>query len=75
MERVFAKEWEKQNTDIWGKPNGRGALDYLMAEDPNNPMGEVTDRDRIVAATVIQWLGSPVGMCFIRKCLEKDGSC
>ena len=61
-EQIFAEVWEDQNTQ-----NGecRGILDYLLAKDPNHPMGEVTDRDREVAATVIQWLGSPVGQSFL----------
>ena len=47
--------------------DGRGVLDYLLAEDSNYPKGEVTERDRKVAATVIQWLGSPVGQSFLSK--------
>jgi hypothetical protein len=65
MEEIFAQAWEKQNLSIHGKPDGRGTLDYLLAKDSNSPNGEVTDRDREVAATVIQWLGSPVGQGFV----------
>ena len=36
------------------------------------PKGEVTERDKVVAATVIQWLGSPVGQFFIGNVLEKQ---
>lgn len=61
LEESFAVAWEKMNTNVSGREDGRGVLDYLLAENPNEPMGEVTDRDREVAATVIQWLGSPVG--------------
>jgi hypothetical protein len=53
-------------SQIDGRPNGRGTLDYLLAKDCNFPNGEVTARDREVAATVIQWLGSSVGQCFLR---------
>lgn len=59
------------NIDFAGRVNGRGTLDYMLAEIPNEPRGEVTARDRVVAATVIQWLGSPVGRCFLRDMLEK----
>ena len=31
----------------------------------------VTDRDRIVAATLIQWMGSNVGRCFLRELVEQ----
>ena len=72
VERIFAEVWEERNTH--GK-----ILDYLLAEDNNRPCGEVTDRDRMVAATVIQWLGSSVGDNFlgdvaIRIIEEAEGS-
>ena len=75
-ERIFAEEWEKKNTSEYfsnGKPflNGRGTLDYLLADDNNNPCGEVSDRDREVAATVIQWLGSNVRMSFLNSAKER----
>jgi hypothetical protein len=69
LELSFAQAWEKMNTNVSGREDGRGVLDYLLAEDPNDPRGEVTERDREVAATVIQWLGSPVGQGFIREVL------
>jgi hypothetical protein len=72
LERLYAEEWERQNTSVMaGLPNGSQTLDYLLAEEPNNPMGEVTDRDREVAATVIQWLGSSVGHGFIEDVKRK----
>jgi hypothetical protein len=66
LEKKFARAWEEQNIAKSGTPDGRGWLDYLLAKDNNCPMGEVTARDREVAATVIQWLGSPVGQSFLR---------
>ena len=72
MEKKFAEAWEQENTNESGKPDGRGVLDYLMADDPNFPRREVSPRDRKVAATVIQWLGSPVGRCFLRDVLELE---
>ena len=65
LERTFAKAWEEINTDARGNLKSSGTLDYLLAEETNKPRGEVTDRDRMVAATVIQWLGSPVGQSFL----------
>jgi len=34
---------------------------------------KATERDRTVAATVIQWLGSAVGLSFLREALERCG--
>jgi hypothetical protein len=66
LEKKFAMAWEKQNVSAFtDKPDGKGTLDYLLAKDCNLPAGEVTARDREVAATVIQWLGSPVGQSFL----------
>ena len=66
IEKLFAETWEDQN-----RATG-GTLDYLLAKDPNHPAGEVTPRDREVAATVIQWLGSPVGQNFLKDTLKSD---
>jgi hypothetical protein len=71
LEKVFAEKWEKLNTDHLGQLDGFGTLDYMLAEDNNHPRGEVTDRDREVTATVIQWLGSPIGQSFVRECLVR----
>jgi len=65
LEKLFAESWDEINTASPGRRDGYGTLDYLLAEDPNRPCGEVTDRDRVVAATVVQWLGSPVGQSFL----------
>lgn len=59
-EERFAKAWEQFD----------GAnLDYLLQpardDDPGSPPA-ATDRERVVAATVVQWLGSPVGQGFLR---------
>ena len=70
MERAFAKAWEAQNNPETSLRHGRGTLDYMLAVNPNDPRDEVTDRDREVAATVVQWLGSPVGEGFVRDVFE-----
>lgn len=65
LEKIYAEEWAEENS------KARGILDYLLAEDPNYPAGEVTERDAMVAATVIQWLGSPVGQGFVDKVMKR----
>lgn len=66
VERKYALAWERINTQD-RRLNGKGILDYLLAEENNRPAGEVTPRDRVVASTVIQWLGSPVGQNFVKE--------
>jgi hypothetical protein len=66
MEKLFAQEWERINTSRMTQDlDGKGILDYMLAKDNNYPAGEATPRDREVAATIIQWLGSPVGQGFL----------
>ena len=37
------------------------------------PLGVPTDRDRIVVETVLQWLGSNVGLSFVHEALKRVG--
>ncbi|MBE3143813.1 MAG: hypothetical protein IMZ61_07815 [Planctomycetes bacterium] len=68
LEEAFALAWDQINRSyVDNKLDGRGTLDYLLAKNCNDPRGEVTPRDREVAATVIQWLGSPIGQSFIQE--------
>jgi hypothetical protein len=57
IEKEFAEAWDRQN--VVGN-----TLEYLMGDGTRR--GVVSERDEIVAATVIQWLGSPVGQAFLR---------
>lgn len=59
LEASFLDTWE---TD----PSFVHTLDYILS-DRVNERGPVSERDLEVAATVIQWLGSPVGQCFLEK--------
>jgi len=64
LEQRFAEAWESMQQ--------RGnILDYLLS--PTNRLDTTaTERDKIVAATVIQWLGSPVGQTFLRDVLNVE---
>lgn len=66
-EVAFAKEWQKENI-----PGGMTETDYTLDRllwDTSEP----SERDAVVAATVIQWLGSNVGMSFLRNALARVG--
>ena len=54
LEKAFYGAWCRQ----------KGILGHIMSTD-NREM-PVSLRDWEVAASVIQWLGSPVGQCFLR---------
>jgi len=58
-EERFFKAWQKEN-------DHGSILEYLMSTDEWGRRQPVSERDEKVAATVIQWLGSPVGQSFLR---------
>lgn len=66
-EVAFAEQWMKENDTT----NGRRLLANLIA--PINSRGQPDQhyipsiRDECLAATLIQWLGSPVGMSFLSE--------
>lgn len=59
-EKKFATAWEKQN--VSGKVLAH-ILDACSVHQGMPP--EPSDRDYEVAATVVQWLGSPVGQSWL----------
>lgn len=58
LEAAMAHEWESLNSGV-GRSTSSNQLAYLLGDgrDPAQP----SERDAQVAATVLQWLGSPVG--------------
>jgi hypothetical protein len=56
----FARFWDAQ------QKHGYGLTEHLLSTDPERPGVGITPRDRQVAATIIQWLGTPVGQWFLR---------
>jgi len=59
-EKLFSEAWDKQNEQ------GQTLAYLLTVGDQRGRPVEPSDRDHVVAATVIQWLGSHVGECFLR---------
>lgn len=61
-ERRFAEAWQRYNDQ-------GNTLDWLLDPKHSARTGyppHAEDRERVVAATVVQWLGSPVGRGFLR---------
>lgn len=61
---------ERRFAEAWAKDNEQGhTLAYLLDRQHGTGPGkppEPDDLEREVAATVVQWLGSPMGQCFLR---------
>ncbi len=62
-EKAFADAWEVEGPKLLG---------YLVTEKNNNTPGDYSRRDAQVAASIIQWLGSPVGIDFIDRIRGSD---
>ena len=76
-EKAFADAWEKENRPDPSKNSGFGILqDLLVAlNHPHHPPKhhKVTNDERKVAATAIQWLGSNCGWCWLEDVLDECG--
>lgn len=81
LENAFSEKWAKENKPDRALNYGGGILQDLFYRPeaagfklftPKRAL-EITNRDRMVAATVVQWLGSNVGFCFLEECLKKAG--
>lgn len=57
-EKRFAEAWEQEND------RGTTLLAHLLGDGSHK--GSPTIREERIAATVIQWLGSPVGQGWLR---------
>lgn len=68
LEKAFAEAWQKAN-DTSQMGIAHGNLAYLLSDTQHNPP-EPTEAEHKVAATVIQWLGSPVGQHFVQEVLN-----
>ena len=61
LEAIYAHAWEKQAPHTLG---------YLLCGN-DRQRHDYSPRDATVAATIIQWLGSPVGQSFVNEVLEE----
>lgn len=69
-EVAFAQEWEKENASIFETEASKIPSHWK----PGRYQRQFpSDRDFTVAAAVIQWLGSNVGMSFLRNALGRVG--
>jgi len=81
-ELSFQKSWEIENKESI-KYNGSNEVDllqFLFTQEGGSfffgwrkRVKTITNRDRMIVATVIQWLGSNVGFCFLERMLKSAG--
>ena len=75
IEKALSDGWAEEIVSV-SSINENTLLDGLLelqGRENNRPIGYATDRDHVIAATVVQWLGSPVGFYFLRGALKEAG--
>jgi hypothetical protein len=74
LEKAFALAWQAEN-DTSRAGRRYSLMEYLFAENKDSserPIANLTQRDWEIANTLIQWLGSHVGQCFLRDVLKRQ---
>lgn len=80
-ERTKTNDREKAFSDLWKKENkieswvnqGHGTLQNIVIGKDQLPLFYITKNDRIIVATVVQWLGTNIGFNFLERALKKCG--
>lgn len=80
-ERTETNDREKAFSDLWKQENkieshvnqGHGTLQNLMIGTDNKILFYITKNDRVIVATIIQWLGTNIGFNFLERALKKCG--
>ncbi len=69
-EKIFAENWKVWN-DIKQNTSEHPVIQHILSHDDecDKTVPDISQRDVVVAATVIQWLGSNVGQEFLIECL------
>lgn len=73
VEEKISELWSNEN-ERWYK-NGRGSiLQYTLSPDGGKTLPDVSERDEMIAATVIQWLGTPIGQSLFNEMFSLNES-
>jgi hypothetical protein len=70
-EKIFADRWEEENEERAWLNHGNGILQDLFIDNHGNWVHEITDQERVVAATVVQWLGTNCGWAWLEETLKQ----
>lgn len=72
-EGALARAWIETNRHNAGINGGFGALEWLLCSEGQSIVRELTPDEALTAATVIQWLGTNVGFCWLTESLKSAG--
>ena len=78
LEMIFARKWAEENKRCRYINYGYGILQDLFMEKKGRsiwatPVKIITKRERMIVATVVQWLGSNCGFSFLSEVLREYG--
>jgi hypothetical protein len=72
-EKAFADQWEDENMVAGGQMADTLRERSLIRLLLSNKKLEYFGRDEQIVASIIQWLGSNVGWCFLNDALKRCG--
>lgn len=67
-ERIYAEHWRTRNARHPAVNSGFTALEWILCPTGWWPPRPVSQRDAVVAASVVQWFGTNCGLAFIEDC-------
>jgi len=78
LEMLFARKWAEENRRCKYMNYGYGILQDLFMERKGlhsfaSPVKIISNRERMIVATVIQWLGTNCGFSFLSEVLREYG--
>ncbi len=82
IENAFSSHWQKENKNKTNINSGHGILQDLFIEKKGHPFNimnetfcfvKISNKERLIVATIIQWLGTNCGFCFLQEALSKAG--
>ena len=72
LEKAFSEAWQRLNDDSSRAGHPDALANLLHVGNQPSDVKEPSKRDHAVAATVIQWLGSPIGSEWVKSILTLE---
>ena len=75
LEKALAELWEEDNKPSAHTHMGVGILQSLFWNDAamfGSAEVDITDRERAIVATMVQWMGSPCGQFFLQEAEDRN---
>lgn len=67
VEKIFSDLWAEENKRWMKDGDHASVLQYILSEDGGKTVPETSERDEMIAASIIQWLATPIGRGFLAE--------